>query len=288
VAQLVTGMAGLLGSTVGPQIELVVDAPAGLPSAKADANQLEMALLNLVVNSRDAMPAGGTIRISVGTEMLTGSHRAGLPQGDYLYLSVADTGSGMDEATLARSVEPFFSTKGIGRGTGLGLSMVHGLALQLGGAMTLSSQPGVGTHVELWLPTMAREDAVAEHPMEQAFSPPAEEKTVLLVDDEALVRMATADMLADFGYRVVEASSSEEALRLVRAGLKPDLLVTDHLMAGMSGTDLARTLRSDGVTTKTLVVSGYAELDGLDPDIPRLNKPFRRADLANTLATLGI
>ena len=287
VSHLVTGMADLLTSTIGPQVKLVVDAPKDLPAAKADENQLEMALLNLVVNARDAMPAGGTIRISAAQERVPWSHRSQLPPGDYIYLSVADTGTGMDEATLARAVEPFFSTKGIGRGTGLGLSMVHGLASQLGGGMVISSQPGVGTNVEVWLPIMAFEAVATSSAGPGSPEHSGIRRTVLLVDDEELVRLATADMLTDFGYHVVEAHSAEEGLRLVRSGLKPDLLVTDHLMTGMNGADLVRTLRSEGFNLKALIVSGYAELEGIDADLPRLNKPFRRDELASVLATLG-
>ncbi len=152
LAPLVRGMADLVASTTGPQIKVVVDAADGLPPAKADHNQLEMAILNLAVNARDAMPDGGTLRISVDAATAGRAHPAGVVPGRYLRLSVADTGRGMDAATLARAVEPFFSTKGVGKGTGLGLSMAHGLASQLGGSLTIRSTPAVGTNVELWLP----------------------------------------------------------------------------------------------------------------------------------------
>jgi signal transduction histidine kinase len=167
IAQLVTGMGDLVSSTTGPQIKVVVEAPEGLPAAMADPNQLEMALLNLAVNARDAMPEGGTLRISASPASVRPGHRSKLRIGHYVCLSVADTGAGMDEATLARAVEPFFSTKGVGKGTGLGLSMVHGLASQLGGALTIQSRPGLGTNVELWLPrsTVAPEGpAILERP----------------------------------------------------------------------------------------------------------------------------
>ena len=144
-----------------PQIRVIIDAPDNLPAAIADQNQLEMALLNLSVNARDAMLEGGTIRISVSRESVGEGHRSKLPADQYLCLSVADTGTGMDTATLARAVEPFFSTKGVGKGTGLGLSMVHGLASQLNGALTIQSSPGLGTSVELWLPCSVAEPAAA-------------------------------------------------------------------------------------------------------------------------------
>jgi CheY-like chemotaxis protein len=258
-----------------------------LPPARADPNQLEMAVLNLAVNARDAMPDGGTLRISVDVATVGRQHRSGLAPGRYLHLSVADTGVGMDAETLARAVEPFFSTKGVGKGTGLGLSMVHGLASQLGGAVTIRSSPGTGTNVELWLPQGERTPEPAANATEGDDAPAVGRGTVLLVDDEDLIRLSTADMLIELGYQVVEAGSAEEALKLLNRGLRPDLVLTDHLMPGMSGTELARTLRHDRPSIKVLVVSGYAETDGIAPDLPRLTKPFRSAELAASLAMLG-
>jgi CheY-like chemotaxis protein len=279
-------MADLISSTTGPQIRVAVDVAPELPPAIADANQLEMALLNLAVNARDAMPSGGTLRISAEAATVGRQHRSNLSPGRYLQLSVADTGSGMDEATLARAIEPFFSTKGIGKGTGLGLSMVHGLALQLGGALTIRSKPGMGTNVELWLPQGEKTEAAIEAAAEQRAADVGR-GTVLLVDDEDLVRLSTADMLIELGYSVVEAASAEEALRLLNRGLIPDIVVTDHLMPGMTGTELARLLRSDRPSTKVLIVSGYAENAGIAPDLPRLTKPFRNAELAASLSALA-
>jgi PAS domain S-box-containing protein len=284
IAALVGGMGELVSSTIGPQIEVVVEAPGDLPSAQADPNQIEMALLNLAVNARDAMPEGGTLRITASAERLD-EPRGELCAGDYVRLSVADTGMGMDKAVLARAVEPFFSTKGVGRGTGLGLSMVHGLASQLGGALIIKSRPELGTNVELWLP-------VSETPAEAAKPVvPAEAATrtgvALLVDDEELVRATTADMLSDLGYEVVEADSAEKALELVRQGLTPSVVITDHLMPGMNGADLARQIRVERPAARVLIVSGYAEVEGVAADIPRLNKPFRSEDLTASLASLG-
>jgi CheY-like chemotaxis protein len=278
-------MGGLVESTTGPQVKVVVDAPANLPAAKADPNQLEMALLNLSVNARDAMPEGGTLRISASAESVGQGHRSGLQPGQYIRLSVADTGAGMDAATLSRAVEPFFSTKGIGKGTGLGLSMVHGLASQLGGALTIQSQPGLGTNIDLWLPqssTMAGKSGALPEPMVE----PSRRGTALLVDDEDLVRLSTADMLFDLGYSVIEAATGEEAMRIVLSGERFDVLVTDHLMPGMNGTDLARAVQSARPGIRVLLVSGYAENEGLDADLPRLTKPFRKDELASGLAHL--
>lgn len=286
VAQLARGMADLIASTTGPQIKVIVAAQEGLPAAQADPNQLEMAILNLAVNARDAMPDGGTLRISLGAATVGRQHRSKLLPGRYLHLSVADTGTGMDEATLERAIEPFFSTKGVGKGTGLGLSMVHGLTLQLGGALTIQSTPGVGTNVELWLP---QDDTTARAvELDRATSEiGARSGTVLLIDDEDLVRLSIADMLIELGYHVVEASSAEEALRLLAHGIDPEIVVTDHLMPGMSGTSLAQHLRTERPEIRVLLVSGYADSSGLAPDLPRLTKPFRKSDLVASLAALG-
>jgi len=284
VGLLVTNMAGLVSTTTGPQIKTVVDIAAGLPPAKADPNQLEMALLNLAVNARDAMPDGGTLRISASAHVLTAGEVHGLRAGSYLRLSVADSGVGMDAATIARAIEPFFSTKGVGKGTGLGLSMVHGLASQLGGALTITSNVGLGTNVELWLPQT--DDAPEVAAVAAAQEPSGRSGTALLVDDEEFVRLTTADMLGDLGYHVIEAASAEDALALIVAGTAFDLLVTDHLMPGMTGTQLARAVRERRASLPVLIISGYADVEGIAPDLPRLTKPFRKSDLAASLTSL--
>ena len=204
-----------------------------LPLVQTDPNQLEMAILNLAVNARDAMDKGGTLTIKASVDDVDRDH-PDLRPGHYVRISVIDTGAGMDDETLARAAEPFFSTKGIGKGTGLGLSVVHGLVAQLGGSIAISSQPGESAPtVELWLPVA---DVALEAPDDLIPSRlPEFSGTALLVDDEELVRMSTADMLSDLGYRVVDAGSGpEEALQLLSDGLRPNLLVTDHLMPGMT------------------------------------------------------
>jgi PAS domain S-box-containing protein len=286
VGRLIEGMADLLSSTTGPQVRVVVDVAEDLPPARADPNQLEMALLNLGVNARDAMQDGGTLRISATRESVR-QPRGELKPGHYIRLSVADTGSGMDEATLARAVEPFFSTKGIGKGTGLGLSMAHGLAAQLGGTLTIQSRVGLGTNVEFWLPVSATPLQTAE--VQEDFSAVEVRRGLaLLVDDEDIVRASTADMLIDLGYRVAEAASAEAALAMLNAGAKPDLVITDHLMPGMTGVELVRAVREKCPDLPALIVSGYAEVDGIAPDLPRLTKPFRRSELAEKLSKLTI
>jgi PAS domain S-box-containing protein len=285
--ELIQGMVELVASTSGPQIRIETRLEPPLPFARADANQLEMAILNLAVNARDAMPGGGVLTVGATAEAVTAGQVAGLAPGSYVRLTVADTGVGMDPATLARAVEPFFSTKGVGRGTGLGLSMVHGLAAQLGGALTLDSREGEGTVAALWLPVSDSVPASAAARRESEAAPAGKAGTVLLVDDEPLVRASTADMLAEMGFEVVEADSGADALALIEVRV-PDLVITDHLMPGLSGTDLALILAAERPGLPVLIVSGYAELDGLPADLPRLTKPFRQADLADCIAGLHL
>jgi CheY-like chemotaxis protein/anti-sigma regulatory factor (Ser/Thr protein kinase) len=280
VSRVVNDMAGLLGSTLGPRIDLAIDVAQNLPAARADANQLEMALLNLTVNARDAMPEGGHLRISAAEEV-TKAPTEQLPAGRYVRITVTDTGKGMDPETLARCIEPFFSTKGVGQGTGLGLSMVHGLAAQLAGDLRIQSSPGEGTSIELWLPT-SEQSIVDERAVEGDTDIPAAAGVALVVDDEELVRCSTADMLEELGYETIQAGSAEEALHILEKR-HVDLLVTDHLMPGMTGTELARLTRTQRPDLKVLIVSGYADAEGIDRTHTRLTKPFRQAELLEAL-----
>jgi len=285
IGTLIRDMAELVAGTTGPQVTLVVDVADDLPSARADPHQLEMAILNLSVNARDAMDGVGEIRIAATRATVAAGQVAELPPGTYVRLSVTDTGKGMDEATRARAIEPFFSTKGVGKGTGLGLSMAHGLASQLGGALTIVSAPGQGTEVSMWLPATphAAPSPADDQRMASGVPRPG---VALLVDDEEYIRLSTADMLAELGFSVHEAASGEAALRAIDAGMQPDVLITDHLMPGMTGVELAHAVRARWPETKILIVSGYAEGDGLDPSWPRLTKPFVQSDLATAVAGL--
>jgi signal transduction histidine kinase/CheY-like chemotaxis protein len=286
IRALMGGMAELVASTTGPQVQVVVEAPADLPFAHADYNQVEMALLNLSVNARDAMPEGGTLRISA-TPRAIESAQDDLRAGTYVVISVADTGLGMDAETIARAIEPFFSTKGIGKGTGLGLSMVHGLAQQLGGGIRIFSRPMLGTNVELWLPvaaTGADEEIESSVP---GMSEPSIRGVALVVDDEDLVRATTAHMLEELGFQVLEVPSADDALPLIRSDIDLSLLVTDHLMPGMDGTQLVRLARAIRPGLRALIVSGYAEVDGIAADLPRLTKPFRGEELVAAILDLG-
>jgi len=278
LTDLVEGMADLLQRSVGSHIDLHTELPASLPLALVDANQLELAVLNLAINARDAMPAGGVLTISV--DHVRSALTAGGPVADYLRVIVADTGHGMDAETLGRAAEPFFSTKELGKGTGLGLSMVHGLAVQLGGTLKLASEVGRGTTAELWLPATAA--AAAERP---EAAPVAHEKapkaTILVVDDDALIAMSTGDMLEDLGHEVITAESGATALEVLRDGRDIDLLITDYSMPKMTGAQLAVAARELRPALPILLATGYAELPkGSSLDLPRLGKPYQQAQLA--------
>jgi signal transduction histidine kinase len=283
---LVRGMRDMLGQSLGPGIEIGMELPREVPSAMADPVQVELALLNLAVNSRDAMPDGGVLTIEI--DLAEPSTEDDLQPGSYVRVTISDTGHGMDADTLGRAVDPFFSTKEIGKGTGLGLSMVHGLAVQLNGALRLSSEIGRGTRAELWLPatTMVLEHAVAPAP-----SPSAGEDygrlTILIVDDDALIAMSTVDMLEDLGHDVIEANSGEIALEILRSKRRVDLLITDYSMPRMTGVQLAKAARELRPKLPILLATGYADLpEGADIDLPRLNKPYQQDQLAAEIASV--
>lgn len=283
VAALLDGMRDLISRSIGPTIEVVIESQADLPPARVDPNQFELAILNLAVNARDAMPNGGKLRIAADSVDVTWPAR--VPPGRYVRVGVVDNGVGMDASTLARAVEPFFSTKGLGKGTGLGLSMVHGLAAQSGGALDLSSTPGQGTRAEMWLPVADTAADIDTEPVRDALQAPRA-AAILLVDDEELVRLGTADLLSDLGYRVVQAASGSEALRLLRDD-RFDILVTDHLMPGMSGVELAREARTLSPGLPVLLITGYSNIaEGPGTELPRLTKPFRQTDLAQRVSDL--
>ena len=287
LAPAAQGMVSLLQRSLGPRVRIVLDLPDALPPLRTDPSQLEAALLNLCVNARDAMAEGGEITISAAEEVSTDAQE--LPAGRYVRIRVADNGCGMDEATLTRALEPFFTTKGVGQGTGLGLSMVQGLAIQSGGKLHIASRPNVGTAVDLWLP-VATEEAEAEArrdetPGDAQEAPPL---TILAVDDDRLVLNNTIALLEDLGHSVIPALSGEVALDLLADRADIDLLVTDQLMPQMTGAELARRARALHAGLPVLLVSGYGELsDAESPDSARLAKPFTQAQLADALRRLA-
>jgi signal transduction histidine kinase len=281
---LVSGMLGLIERSVGSGCELELKLRPGLPRAMVDANQLELALLNLLVNARDAMPAGGTVTIELAQRGVAGE--GDLAAGEYLCLSVSDTGHGMDAATLQRAVDPFFSTKEPGKGTGLGLSMIDGLAKQLHGRLSLASEPGRGTRAELWLPASLA--AVIEPPDDAKPTSPVAmpdaavpRLAVLFVEDDALIAMATIAMLKKLGHRVTEARSGQQALAAIEKGTHFDLMITDYSMPKMTGMQLAEAVRDRRPSLPIVLATGYAELPAeSELDLPRLDKPYMLKDLA--------
>ena len=298
IPDLVLGMRDLLTRALGSGVQIIEAFEADLPAVMVDANQLELALLNVSVNARDAMPdEGGALTIR-GARVCVGGGDSDAPKdlrpGQYVRVSVADNGAGMDGEVLARATEPFYTTKGVGKGTGLGLSMVHGLAAQTGGALKLSSQPGVGTCVDLWIPVA--EPAVAS-PGVSVFASEVQRGsessqgdralTILLVDDDSLVSAGTTAMLEDLGHTVREAASAAEALALLDGDQAIDLVITDHVMPGMSGIELARRLRDIRPDLRVILASGYADLavgDKLDFHLPRIPKPFLQADISRAIS----
>ncbi|MFD1107539.1 hybrid sensor histidine kinase/response regulator [Sphingobium olei] len=283
---LVRGMAELLRTTLGAAVAIETRFPAMLRTAHADPAQLELALLNLAVNARDAMPDGGRIVIDAAEVDVVESRRPDLQPGAYVRLSVIDEGEGMDAATLERAREPFFTTKGVGKGTGLGLSMVHGFAQQCGGSLTISSELGKGTTVSLWLPVA--EPDIGAPLVVQLDEDPAETipLVILAVDDDDLVLTNTAGMLEDLGHTVFQASSAQDALRILERG-DVDLVVTDHAMPGMTGAQLADAIESLRPDLPVIIITGFAELPPHASRRPRLDKPFRQAELASAVACAG-
>jgi PAS domain S-box-containing protein len=278
--RLLVGITDLIVRSVGPSMRVQIEPPDAQLVARVDPNQLELALLNLVVNARDAMPDGGTITLKAVEDMVDGSNVFGLDPGTYIRFSVEDTGTGMDEHTLRMAVEPFYSTKSTGRGTGLGLSMVHGLALQSGGGLSIRSEVGKGTCVDLWLPAGA-EAEVNDEPVDDRV-PDVRPLKILLVDDEDLVRSATADMLAEAGHTVHQAHSGGSALGVFDSDPSYDVVITDYAMPLMSGAALIRKLREKSPSVAALLITGYASASvDVPANVPRIAKPFRAAELLN-------
>jgi PAS domain S-box-containing protein len=269
----------LLTHTLGGLVEIEWR-PAGRSwNAFADQAQLELALVNLIINARDAMPAGGTVTVEVENHALPAGNWADLPTGDYVLLSVADTGTGISSDDLEKVMEPFFTTKAMGKGSGLGLSMVYGFAKQSNGAFRLKSRIGHGTIAELWLPRSPRRAAISEKPpKEEPRTRPIRKLRVLLVDDHAEVRSTTAELLGDLGHAVSEAANGPEALKALKDGdCRCDLIISDYAMPHQSGTEFLREAREVCPGVPALIITGYAEAEAISdrPDgVEILLKPF--------------
>lgn len=284
IPALVEGITDLLRSSLGPSVVLETRFTEAVEPVLADINQLELAVLNLVTNARDAMPHGGKILIRARSEEAS-DHSALTPMsGRYVCLSINDTGEGMDDATLAVAMDPFFTTKGVGKGTGLGLSMVHGFIEQLGGRFIIKSHKGEGTTAELWIP-VATQGSVAK-PVEENAAPPVSRLCVLVVDDDSLVLTSTCLLLEDLGHRVISAVSGAQALKVFDSEQAIDLVITDMAMPQMDGAHLAQAIRSIKPDLPIILATGYAErLEGFATRLPRLSKPFTQLNLVEIIAS---
>ncbi len=285
VGALIAGMAELLDRSLGA-VQLRVHVDADLPKVMADPHQLEAALLNLVLNARDAMDGSGEIKVEINLTVVE-RDTVNLKTGTYVCMSVTDSGHGMDETTLQRAAEPFFTTKGIGKGTGLGIPMVQGFAEQSGGIMLLKSAPGHGTRAEVILPAItspADEHELPSTDQRPSLHTASETLKVLVVDDDALILMSAVSMLEELGHNVMSASSGKEALSIIES--EPfDLIITDHAMPQMTGSELMQKIRALKPDMPIILATGYAELPAADAvKFFRLPKPYTLQDLEAALA----
>ena len=274
---LLEGLREMLAHTLGAGIAMLVIAEQDLPALLADKGQLETVLVNLAVNARDAMPGGGKLRFlaAVETVLNAAAHPAGMTSGVYVRLSVSDTGDGMSAATLAKASEPFFTTKPVGQGTGLGLAMARGFAYQSGGGFAIESAPGQGTTVTLWFPEASGAEVAGEPALPVHLVPPIRTAVrVLVVDDDVMVREVLVDQIEDRGYHVTQAGDGLEALAQLDAGAAVDLLISDYAMPGMNGLTLIEEARRRRPELPALLLTGYIN--------PSVLLPFEGAEAGNT------
>jgi CheY-like chemotaxis protein len=287
LSALLSGMRELLARTLGPTIRIQIDLGADSAGVLCDQTQLEMAILNLAINARDAMPNGGELRITTRERTIT--HDPELLTGRYIELAVSDTGTGMSAEIAAKAFDPFFTTKGVGKGTGLGLSQVYGMAQQAGGVARIRSMPQQGTSVQLLLPSLDKIQSAATE-RKQSDSPIAPmTATVLVVDDDSDVRQFLVEALQTFGYHVLEAEDGYAALSLL-AKSSPDLVIVDYAMPGLTGAEMVRELRLTRPDLPILFVSGYAETAAMeevaDENTSVLRKPFEISKLQEIMSRL--
>jgi signal transduction histidine kinase/ActR/RegA family two-component response regulator len=281
---VITGMREMMARSIGPQVQIETELDPSMWRALADPTQLEVMLLNLAINSRDAMPRGGHIVIRTrNVPEVPPALASELDPGEYVCISVHDDGPGMPPDVLAHAFEPFFTTKSLGKGTGLGLAQLYGFAKQSGGAARIESELGKGTNVIIYLPR------THERPVEEIHARPEGHSggraSILLVDDDDDVRSVTADMVSELGYRVTTVANAEEALSKI-ADERFDLLITDVAMPGMNGVELARRVRVLDDQLPILFASGYADVQTFGEELSDgtvLKKPFRMADVANRI-----
>jgi CheY-like chemotaxis protein len=282
-------MTDLINNTLGPEIAMTMTTSSDLWTTLVDPNQLENALLNLCINARDAMPDGGKLKIETANRTLdsTEAFSFEMRPGEYVALSVTDTGTGMTEEVVQRAFDPFYTTKPLGQGTGLGLSMIYGFAKQSGGQVRISSSLGHGTTISLFLPRHFEQEQTTSDATDFSLAPRAGAgETVLIVDDEPSVRMLVAEVLGELGYTAIEAADGASALQVLRSDTRIDLLVTDvGLPGGMNGRQLADFGRIARPALKILFITGYAEkaamgAGGLDKGMAIVTKPFAMEGLA--------
>jgi PAS domain S-box-containing protein len=288
---MIERMGGLFSSTLGGTVKVEKGLAEGLPPALADPAQLELALLNLALNARDAMPNGGVLKLSTALVTLSSPRSASEPEpGRYIALSVKDTGPGMTEEVTDRAFEPFFTTKPMGKGSGLGLSQVLGLAKQLGGGVRLDTRPGEGAEVTLYLPVSKTQDIAAAFNAGPADPPRARDGArVLVVDDDIDVRRFIVDLLEEYGYAVTAAVDGPEGLKALETGGPFDLLLLDFAMPGMTGSEVARTVRIDDPEQPILMMTGYLEHEAVLSELgaqPMLQKPFAPSELLFRVASM--
>jgi signal transduction histidine kinase/CheY-like chemotaxis protein len=283
VAPLIEQIHELLQRTLGPTINLSFDLEAGGEPVLADPTQLELAILNLAINARDAMPEGGKLTVRAQPIQLAGD--ADLPDGDYLEIRVSDTGTGMAADVIDRAFDPFFTTKGVGQGTGLGLSMVYGVARQSGGTARIESQLGEGTSVSIVLPRTSKLAASVPRDVAEPAAGPQQSATILVIDDDHDVRRVLADQLGELGHLVQSVASGQEGLDLMRRE-RFDLLLLDFAMPGLNGAQIAEQARKIEPGQRILFVSGYADTAAIERAVGEarvLRKPFRAADIAQAI-----
>ncbi|MFC0408963.1 ATP-binding protein [Roseomonas elaeocarpi] len=295
--EVVAGMAELMRRTVGPDIEVQLQLADGIWTARIDPGALESALLNLAINARDAMPDGGRLTFATQEMAVPASDLGedeGVEPGDFLLVSVTDTGEGMSPELLARVLEPFFTTKPIGKGTGLGLSQTYGFVRQSGGFLRIESEPGRGTTVRLFLPRADVVPAGQDVPAAAGDTPataPGESRrhTILLVEDEPAVRALAAETLRERGYVVLEAADGPSGLAALAPPARVDLLLTDVGLPGLNGRQLADAAREMRPMLPVLFITGYAGMalnNGLPPGMAAVAKPFSLDDLADKVAAM--